>query len=120
MPYFFLFVFIIFCFSFIQRTDTKLEKVFEINLPFIIILVVTLILFYGLRYDVGIDYMSYYKTQIFVLNEILNSIYLYIFILSQFSLMDLPVVNFQPVLERCYYLHCLPLPLSLSHFHPKI
>ena len=39
----------------------KLEKVFEINLPFIIILVVTLILFYGLRYDVGIDYMSYYK-----------------------------------------------------------
>ena len=61
MPYFFLFVFIIFCFSFIQRTDTKLEKVFEINLPFIIILVVTLILFYGLRYDVGIDYMSYYK-----------------------------------------------------------
>ncbi len=61
MPYFFLFVFIIFCFSFIQRTDTKLEKFFEINLPFIIILVVTLILFYGLRYDVGIDYMSYYK-----------------------------------------------------------
>lgn len=61
MPYFVLFAFTIFCFSFIQRTDTKLKRTFEINIPFIALLVITFILFYGLRYDVGIDYMTYYK-----------------------------------------------------------
>lgn len=60
MPYLFLFAFIIIPLSFIRPHNTLLRK-YELHYVCIFLLILILTLFYGLRYNVGIDYMTYYK-----------------------------------------------------------
>jgi len=60
MPYLFLFVFTVSPLYFIRPQNVLLKK-FEIHYVSIFLIVLILTLFYGLRYNVGIDYMSYYN-----------------------------------------------------------
>ena len=59
MAYLTLFSFTIIIFSFIK--DNNKIKNMNVNLPFIFLVTIMFILFYGLRYNVGIDYMTYYN-----------------------------------------------------------
>lgn len=64
MAYISLFFIVMFSFYFVNNKKTCVLCVRQLNYLYFLLLLFIFILFYGLRWDVGVDYMSYYKNAV--------------------------------------------------------